>query len=250
MSEIKLPLAVSLAAHPIGVAAIFLLPATVPSAPKPLPASGIEVALTTSLPPAEPAPAVVPPAKTEAPPLASPEPEPAPPEPSQAVAAPEPPPPPQEPTQPPLPPRKPSLRPGPRHPEPPRPSSAPAPPQAPPAAIAAPQTAYVLPPASAPAPSHEIAPGYRSQLNAWLENHKRYPDAARQRGEEGHAVLRFVVDRNGRVVDFTLIKSSGFPDLDGAVQEMMRGAALPPFPAGMTQARIEVSVTVRFSLAR
>jgi len=30
----------------------------------------------------------------------------------------------------------------------------------------------------------------------------------------------------------------------------MRNAALPPFPAGMTQQRIDVSVTIRFSLAR
>jgi hypothetical protein len=31
---------------------------------------------------------------------------------------------------------------------------------------------------------------------------------------------------------------------------MMRGAVLPPFPAGMNQPRIDVSVTIRFSLAR
>ena len=30
----------------------------------------------------------------------------------------------------------------------------------------------------------------------------------------------------------------------------MRGATLPPFPPEMTQPEIEVSVTVRFSLAR
>jgi hypothetical protein len=31
---------------------------------------------------------------------------------------------------------------------------------------------------------------------------------------------------------------------------MMRGATLPPFPAGMTQPRVDVSVTIRFSLTR
>jgi hypothetical protein len=31
---------------------------------------------------------------------------------------------------------------------------------------------------------------------------------------------------------------------------MMRGARLPPFPADMTAADIEVSVTLRFALAR
>jgi hypothetical protein len=31
---------------------------------------------------------------------------------------------------------------------------------------------------------------------------------------------------------------------------MMRGATLPPFPAGMPQPRMQVSVTIRFSLRR
>ncbi len=63
-------------------------------------------------------------------------------------------------------------------------------------------------------------------------------------------MLRFVVDRGGRVVDFAVVKSSGYRELDEAVENMMRGAVLPPFPANMTQPRVEVSVTIRFSLAR
>jgi protein TonB len=87
-------------------------------------------------------------------------------------------------------------------------------------------------------------------LSAWLESHKHYPDSARQRGEEGRAVLHFEVDRSGRVLDFAVVKSSGYPDLDAAIEDMMRSATLPPFPAGMTQSRIPVSVTIRFSLTR
>ena len=119
-----------------------------------------------------------------------------------------------------------------------------------PAAIAAPQTAYAATPAPAPVPSAEISPGYRALLSAWLESHKRYPDTARQRGEEGRAVLRFAIDRSGRVLDFAVAQSTGHTDLDASIEEMMRGAVLPPFPAGMTQPRIDVSVTIRFSLAR
>jgi periplasmic protein TonB len=102
----------------------------------------------------------------------------------------------------------------------------------------------------APVPSPEASAGYRALLSAWLESHKRYPDAARQRGEEGNAVLRFEIDRSGRVIDYTVTKSSGYSDLDTSVEEMMRGATLPPFPAGMPQPRMEVSVTIRFSLRR
>jgi hypothetical protein len=44
--------------------------------------------------------------------------------------------------------------------------------------------------------------------------------------------------------------SSGFADLDQAVENMMRGAVLPPFPSSMTSPEIEVSVTIRFGLTR
>jgi len=133
-----------------------------------------------------------------------------------------------------------------RRPEQPQPNPAPAGTQPSTAAVTAPQAAY----APAALPSAEISPGYRALLSAWLERHKRYPDSARQRGEEGRAVLRFAVDRTGRVVDFAVAQSSGYADLDASIEEMMRGALLPPFPASMTQPRIDVSVTIRFSLSR
>jgi protein TonB len=57
-----------------------------------------------------------------------------------------------------------------------------------------------------------------------LEAHKRYPENARQRGEEGHAVLRFLVDRSGRVIAHAVISSSGYPDLDQSIEEMMRAS--------------------------
>ncbi|HKS89786.1 MAG TPA: energy transducer TonB, partial [Stellaceae bacterium] len=78
----------------------------------------------------------------------------------------------------------------------------------------------------------------------------RYPESARARGEQGEAVLRFRVDRAGRVLSFSLARSTGYPDLDAAVEAMLRGAVLPPFPSDMAAAEVEVSVPVRFSLSR
>jgi protein TonB len=215
--------------------------------------------------PPEPAPPEPSVAATEPPP-----PEPAPPEPS--VAATEPPPPElqPQPVEPPPPaveapapatvappspaPRKLAVKPPPKpihaRPEKLQPSFAAAPAQSSPAAAAPPQTAYAPTPAPAPVLSPEVSRNYLALLSAWLESHKRYPDAARQRGEEGRAVLRFTVERGGRVVDFAVAQSSGYSDLDASMEDMMRGAVLPSFPAGMTQPRIDVSVTIRFSLAR
>jgi periplasmic protein TonB len=87
-------------------------------------------------------------------------------------------------------------------------------------------------------------------ISAWLEAHKYYPDSARQRGEEGSVGLSFRLDRFGRVLDHTLLSRTGYPDLDAGVDQMMRAAQLPPFPAGMTMSQIEVSVTIRFALTR
>lgn len=64
--------------------------------------------------------------------------------------------------------------------------------------------------------------------------------AARRRGAARSVGLSFRVDRSRRVVDHSLLKSTRYADLD----------QLPPFPAGMIMAQIEVSVTIRFSLTR
>jgi protein TonB len=95
-----------------------------------------------------------------------------------------------------------------------------------------------------------VSAGYRAALSSWLEGHKRYPDSARARGEEGRAVLRFRVARSGRVLSYALVQGTGYPDLDAAIDQMMRGSSLPPFPAEMSAADVEVSVTIRFALAR
>jgi outer membrane biosynthesis protein TonB len=52
------------------------------------------------------------------------------------------------------------------------------------------------------------------------------------------------------VLDHTLLTSTGYPDLDAGIDQMMRGTKLPPFPAGMTASQIEVSVKIRFNLTR
>jgi periplasmic protein TonB len=104
--------------------------------------------------------------------------------------------------------------------------------------------------AAAPVPAPDFAAEYRAMISAWFEAHKYYPDPARQRGEEGTVRLSFRVDRFGRVLDHTLLTGTGYADLDAGVDQMMHGAQLPPFPAGMTMSQIEVAVTIRFSLTR
>jgi len=256
VSEIRLPLGVSVAGHAVCLMLlILLLPATMPPVPEPLATGGVEVVFAPL--PKPPEPSIQPPTQPETPPPPEMEPVPTPDEPVAAIEPPQPAPevpsPVVEPPPSPAPPKpivKPPPKPVRRHLEQAAPSPTPTSSQPTPAAIAAPQTAYAPTPVPAPVPSSEVSPGYRALLSAWLDSHKRYPDSARQRGEEGRAILRFAVDRSGRVLSFAVAQSSGFPDIDASIEEMMRNATLPPFPAGMTQQRIDVSVTIRFSLAR
>jgi TonB family protein len=97
-------------------------------------------------------------------------------------------------------------------------------------------------------PSATISADYRGVLSAWLESHKQYPETARRRGEAGRAVLRFRLERSGHVLDYSIVSSTGYPDLDASIEAMIRSATLPPFPPNMTEPEIEVSVGVRFGL--
>jgi protein TonB len=247
VTRIRLPFALSLLGHAILLTLLALLVTRAPPLPLPQATGGIVVTFAPSLP------------QPEAPPTpAAPPPTPPPPPPPVADLVPPPPLPPpptadplifEPPALPPLKPAVRPLRPALRHPERTEQPRLAVPVPAPPAAQPAPtQTAFARVPVPAP-PSTAASPGYRALLGAWLESHKRYPESARERGEEGRVVLQFAVDRNGRVVDFAVVRGSGYPDLDAAVESMMRGASLPPFPADMPQSSVRVSVAIRFSLA-
>ncbi len=90
---------------------------------------------------------------------------------------------------------------------------------------------------------------YMAILQAWLEKHKEYPRGARLRRMEGTTLLYFVMDRDGKVLDFRIQKSSGYEILDHEVEEMIKRAQpLPQMPDNMRQARLELVVPVQFLL--
>jgi len=214
----------------------------IPPVPLPEPRkAGIEVMLAPPQPVAETPPAPEPPpaAETQPPP-------PEPPPPPAVIPKPEPPPPPPKPVV-----HKPVVKPPPPRPPQPVREMPPQPPQLPlPMPQRAPVQTAIVPVLPAPHPAPVVSAGYRAVLSAWLESHKRYPDSARSRGEEGRAVLRFRVDRSGRVLNYAVVSSTGYADLDASIDAMMRGATMPPFPADMAASDVEVSVTVRFALTR
>ncbi len=99
--------------------------------------------------------------------------------------------------------------------------------------------------ASAP----RIDPSWQSLLLKHLQQFKNYPAGARERGEQGVAMLAFTMDRNGKVLSRRIVSSSGHPDLDAEVLTLVeRAQPLPAFPASMNEDRLELTVPIRFSL--
>jgi periplasmic protein TonB len=90
-------------------------------------------------------------------------------------------------------------------------------------------------------------PSWRSALVSKLERSKRYPsDAA---GARGVAVLAFNIDRQGRVHQARISKSSGSSALDRETLALAsRAQPLPPPPAELTGAQIPIAVPLRYNM--
>jgi periplasmic protein TonB len=95
----------------------------------------------------------------------------------------------------------------------------------------------------------KVEPSWQTNLMRQLQRSKRYPASTQAHKEEGVVLLSFSLDRNGHVLAHSIARSSGHADLDNEVLEMiMRAEPLPPFPESMPQARIDLTVPIRFSL--
>lgn len=173
----------------------------------------------------------------------------APPEPSR----PEPPPPrPPEPvvTLPAPPPPPPKSRPVQRRVEPrPKPAAAPLRPAVAPPPAAAPVAPQAPSPPVVTQSSPNVVSDFQRALLLHLERARRYPREAQLRREQGTVYLRFRMDRSGRVLSAAIDRSSGYPDLDAEVLDMInRAQPLPPIPPGIAEAQLELVAPVRFSL--
>ena len=119
-------------------------------------------------------------------------------------------------------------------------------------ATPAPATTAPLSRPAPPAASASSAPtDWQGRLLAHLEANKRYPAAALARRQQGVAHVRFVMNREGRVLSSQLERSSGNAALDRAALDMLtRAQPLPRPPAEVTGDRIELVVPVEFFIGR
>ena len=84
---------------------------------------------------------------------------------------------------------------------------------------------------------------------AQLAKYRRYPGTAIARRQQGVPYIRFVMDRQGKVLSSRLERPSGFPDLDReAVALPKRAQPLPKPPDDRPGATLELVVPVEFFL--
>ena len=75
-----------------------------------------------------------------------------------------------------------------------------------------------------------------------------YPKIARRRGYQGSAVLEVLVDRNGKVVDLRVAKTSGYPILDKAAVTTVKDWSFEPGVVGKERVAMWVRIPIRFEL--
>jgi periplasmic protein TonB len=91
---------------------------------------------------------------------------------------------------------------------------------------------------------------WQKQIVALLERNKRYPPAAQARRQQGVTQVFFRLDRQGRVIDSRVVRSSGVGLLDEEAMALIRRAQpFPPWPVGqLTGERVDLTVPIRFNL--
>ncbi|QIG79073.1 energy transducer TonB family protein [Stakelama tenebrarum] len=95
-----------------------------------------------------------------------------------------------------------------------------------------------------------VEQSWETRLLAHLEQHRRYPAAARARREQGVVHIRFRMNRAGRILSASIARSSGSRTLDrAALATLRRSEPLPPIPEDRPE-ELEISVPVEFFVRR
>jgi len=83
---------------------------------------------------------------------------------------------------------------------------------------------------------------YAALVVAEIQAHRFYPEQARERSMQGAVGVSFTIGPGGRVASASVVRSSGFAELDEAARAIVRSIAPPPPPGGSFSA----STTIRF----
>ncbi|MBW1768802.1 MAG: energy transducer TonB [Deltaproteobacteria bacterium] len=88
----------------------------------------------------------------------------------------------------------------------------------------------------------EAVPVYRKNPSP------KYPRAARRRGYQGTVIMEVLVNREGRVEDLRLFRSSGYTVLDKRAMSSVKNWLFEPGMRGDEKVEMWVKVPIRFRL--
>ena len=89
---------------------------------------------------------------------------------------------------------------------------------------------------------------YISLIIQEIERKKFYPPLARRLGIEGKVVVRIVVDREGKLKEVSVAKSSGNKILDRAALKLIKKCDFPPLPPEYQKETFDVEIPIRYEL--
>ena len=116
-----------------------------------------------------------------------------------------------------------------------------------------PETTAAPPPVNAvavqPAVDPQIQTHYLAAVLSKIQREKYYPRNARRRGEEGEALVGFVIRKDGILENIVIDTSSGHRRLDeAAIRTLERASPVLPIPDALRRDQWKMSVPIAFSL--
>jgi TonB family protein len=90
---------------------------------------------------------------------------------------------------------------------------------------------------------------YLSEIRTMLDSKKEYPIAARRMGHRGRVVVRFVLERDGRVQKAEILQSSASEILNRAARGLIEGLrTIKPFPKEVALSEWAVVVPIEYQM--
>ena len=90
---------------------------------------------------------------------------------------------------------------------------------------------------------------YQQLIKQKIEENKRYPLLARNKGIEGKVWVKFEILKNGKVKNIKVVKSSYHQILDkAAIESIKKANPFPPFPEGLKESSLIINICLRFEL--
>lgn len=93
---------------------------------------------------------------------------------------------------------------------------------------------------------------YKTVLENWLAQYKKYPHASKRKRHEGVVVLEFTIDMHGNLISHSIIQNTKYRLLNKAAIKMLKKAnPMPAVPQSIRQGQTEFSYRfpIHFSLS-